>query len=318
MALSIRRTQFRTWEAEVPVFITGLAAASTVELLILRLLTRTAIHIPALEHFQQPYAWVSDGGRYAYFVTVALLIPGLVLLAMEFGRRSAVALTGVLLFVAGAGLAAAGLSQPAVLDVATIGAVVLIATAISAAVPSRVALGPALFGASFATAGVYSTLPTIAGTGAELQSTWLLSASEYTGLGFALSTPLLLRGYVPALARWVGVGVSLLALAVFLGNGSTSRFLLLWNVGLAGSLPSFLYAAAAGALALTLVGLWRAGHQVEAAGLLLLITGGIGLHNTYQSGLVVAGLAALYCGFRAEAEGTGQRELQSGVTPCTR
>lgn len=82
--------------------------------------------------------------------------------------------------------------------------------------------------------------------------------------------------------------------AAFLGNGgATARFLLLWNEGLSGALPSVAYAGASGCLAATLVALVKARNGLAAAGPVLLVTGGIGLHSTYQSGLVITGMALL-------------------------
>jgi hypothetical protein len=88
--------------------------------------------------------------------------------------------------------------------------------------------------------------------------------------------------------------VAAVVFAAFLGNGgATARFLLLWNEGLSGALPSVAYAGASGCLAATLVALVKARNGLAAAGPVLLVTGGIGLHSTYQSGLVITGMALL-------------------------
>ena len=76
-------------------------------------------------------------------------------------------------------------------------------------------------------------------------------------------------------------------------NGPIAKILLLWNVGLAGYLPSVLYGIAAGAVVYTIVVLRATGRRTSAIGLALLFMGGIGLHSTYQTGLVLAGLALL-------------------------
>ncbi|MGE0600516.1 MAG: hypothetical protein AB7J35_15310 [Dehalococcoidia bacterium] len=267
----------------------ALTLAALFELAILRLFTRTAIHIPALEELQRPYAWLSDGGRYAYFAAIALLIPGLVWLTFELRNISFGAFTGALLFAAGAGLAAAGVTQPAVVDLTTLGAVVLLGLSLSRFDDWRATISPAFFVASFAAMGVYASLPTFG----EGQPEWLLQFSEFAGVGFALSAPLLLGGPPTSLAVKLGGGGAAIVLLAFLGNGSTARFLLLWNIGLAGSLPAVAYAAAGGALLATIVGLMQTQRRTEALALILLICGGIGLHSTYQSGLVVVGLATL-------------------------
>jgi hypothetical protein len=80
---------------------------------------------------------------------------------------------------------------------------------------------------------------------------------------------------------------------MLLGGAATTKILMLWNFGLSGALPSILYAAAAGALGLTVVALARQRRGLAVAGVALVAIGGIGLHSTYQSGLAVVGLAAL-------------------------
>lgn len=47
-----------------------LVAASTVELVILRIGTRTAIHVPGIEQVRGPYRVIAAGGRLAFFVAV--------------------------------------------------------------------------------------------------------------------------------------------------------------------------------------------------------------------------------------------------------
>jgi hypothetical protein len=76
-------------------------------------------------------------------------------------------------------------------------------------------------------------------------------------------------------------------------NSSTTKILLLWNFGLPGALPAIAYGLALGAFACTMAVLWRGGDRLAVAALALLVAGGIGLHSTYQSALVVTGLAVL-------------------------
>jgi hypothetical protein len=121
-----------------------------------------------------------------------------------------------------------------------------------------------------------------------------LTAAEVVGVAFALSAPLLARGVLDRASVVAGVIVGAVVFAAFLGNGgATARFLLLWNEGLSGVLPSVAYAGAAGCLAATLAAFVRAHSGLAAAGMALLVTGGIGLHSTYQSGLVITGMALL-------------------------
>lgn len=277
----------------------GLAAAAVTELLILRTFTRIAIHVPALDALQGPYTALALVGRYAYFLAVALLLlalPALIwILAADRrpGRRLAAIAIGFFLVTSGA--AAAGIGGRATLDLASLLAVVSLAgLAAGCWRPSR-ALPFGMLGAAFISSGGYTLFQTASQEGAgSIDASWLLSAAELSGAAFALSIPLLAKQHIDRLSVAVGIVVGLMAFGLFVGGGSTtSRILLLWNVGLSGTLPGVVYAAGAGAIALTLVALARARETFAATAVALLVAGGIGLHNTYQTGLVVAGLAAL-------------------------
>ena len=300
MALRWNPPPLQASAGQATIIVSMLAAASVVELMILRVFTRTAIHIPALNTLQEPYRVVSAGGRYAYFVALGLVIPAVAVLAWELFRRRAptrhLTAFGLLLFAIPCSLTWFGIAGVAVLDVGTIAGVVALGVAFAlTARPLRQAFPVACFSASFVAGGLFTALPAIAAAnGASIsQPEWLLRGAEAGGLAFALSTPLLVRGSLDRLARWAGIVVAAVLILALLRDGSTLRFLLLWNVGLSGSMPGIAYAAAAGALAYSALALFRQGATLAAAGLLLLISGGLGLHSTYQSGLALAGLAAL-------------------------
>ena len=86
---------------------TVLVAASLVELMILRVGTRTAIHIPGLEEIAGPYRVFAATGRLAFFAAVVLLAVLLPYLARELlvARQSHAAAT-LSIFVIFAGLGA--------------------------------------------------------------------------------------------------------------------------------------------------------------------------------------------------------------------
>ena len=288
-----RFTRAAANDATILVVILGFA--SVVELAILRTFTRTAIHVPALEQLQEPYEWVASAGRYAYFVSVGLVFPALAILATRMGalkhpsRWLAIVAIGAF-SIASLG-AAAELAPIFLLDAVTIWAVALLAIATASSVPRPVMAVPlAAFAIAFGLSGAYTALPD-AGAG---QPSSLLDGAELAGLTFAISLPLLVARPHDRAATIAGVAVTAFALAFFLGNGSTSRFLLLWNVGLSGTLPGVAYAAAAGAIAFSGVQFWRSGSPLAASGVLLLVAGGIGLQSSYQSALAIAGIAALY------------------------
>lgn len=298
MALGVRRPTTASAVSDTTLLVGALAVASLIELTILRTFTRTAIHIPAMNALQRPYEWLSTAGEYAYFVSVALLVPALAVLAFRLLGQEALArwpaMLGIAMFAVPGGLAAADAIGRVALDSATVGAVVVLSAAVASSRHNpRIALPAASFGVAYALSGLYTVASSPATGGVLPQSAWLLDGAELAGVVFALSSPFFLASRGDRVSRWVGIGVGGAALLMFVGSGSTSRFLLLWNVGLSGILPGVVYGVAAGALAFVIAGLLRSQDRLAAVGLLLLVSGGIGLHNTYQSGLIVAGLAAM-------------------------
>jgi len=298
MAVNVPRLTRAPSSADSTVLVSVLGIAALVELAVLRTFTRTAIHIPALEQMQGPYELLAGAGRYAYFVAAGLVFPVLALLALQVGRGREparwLALTAIAGFAGAALATAAGLEPGLMLGAATIWAIAVLAVAHALAVGGRAVLPVIAFAAAFALSGAYTVLPE---AGASSQPAWLLDGAELAGLAFALSLPLIVAGN-DRRSTVAGGAVALLALTFFLGNGSTSRFLLLWNVGLSGTLPGVAYAAAAGAIAFAAVRCLRIGSPLGACGVVLLVAGGIGLHSSYQSALAIAGLTALYLALR--------------------
>ncbi len=276
----------------------GLALSAAVELLVLRSFTRTAVHIPALEQMAEPYKVIATMGRSAYYVAGALMVVAAVLMVRLCWaeRRGATwaAASGVAVFLAAAAWGVGGGANSVGVDVATLGAVGVVAGAGAAADRRRGAMVMlVLFGLAFAASGAHTTLQAAAQERiAQVRANWLLDMAEILAIGFAVATPLALLERRPGrLVQAAGVTAGVLTFAMLVGSGSTTRILLLWNHGLAGTLPAVAYAFAAGGLAATIAGLVRQGDRMTAAGIVLMLAGGIGLHNTYQSGLVVVGLA---------------------------
>ncbi len=278
----------------------GLAIASAFELLILRTFTRTAIHIPGITALREPYEVLSFGGRYAYFVAVTLLMFAVPATAWTLWSRGgpvrrgmAVAMAG---FAAMSGLAAMEFAGRLALDTATAGTVAVLAVG-TASLTRRwtVAVPIGLFAGAFVLSSAHTLGESAAQEGLlTLRTDSALTAAEVVGVAFALAVPLLARGVLDRVSVASGIVVAAVVFVAFLGNGgATARFLLLWNEGLSGVLPSVAYAGAAGCLAATLAAFARSRNGLAAAGLLLLVTGGIGLHSTYQSGLVITGMALL-------------------------
>ena len=70
-------------------------------------------------------------------------------------------------------------------------------------------------------------------------------------------------------------------------------------------------------LVTALVWAWRSGDRDRVIALVLIVCGGIGLHSTYQSTLVVAGLALLVVADRRSAEGPSALVAPSASLPMT-
>ncbi|MBI5949764.1 MAG: hypothetical protein HY875_16635 [Chloroflexi bacterium] len=293
----------------------GLVCAAGVELLVLRTFTRTAVHIPGIEALAGPYNVVADFGRFAYYLSVVLLIAALPALAWRLWRSGDLAarVAGVVVvaFIAAAGGARWGIVSGYWIDAASIGAVLLLAAVGPSFAPWRQAAVAGAFAAAFALSGTHSLAQTATDPSLRFDSGGLLTPAEVAALLFALGTPLLVMRQ-PVRKEWLIAGAAaVLAYAVFAGNPWTTRILLLWNAGLSGSFPSVVYGAAAGAFTLTVVALFRDGRRLEAFGLLLLLGGGIGLHSTYQTGLVVAGAGLFLAG--ASAMRPGRAPARSAV-----
>lgn len=290
----------------------GLAIASAIELLILRTFTRTAIHIPGIETLREPYEVLSLGGRYAYYVSVAILMVALPGIAWQLWQRGTPLWRGIALSVAAfaalSALAAFGISDRLALDVTAVGAVATVTIAGAALARRWTFAAPAgLFAAAFVLSSAHTVAQTAAQKGMGAAETgWALTTAEVIGAGFALATPLFMHRTVGRIPAILGISVAVVTWIAFLGNGgATARFLLLWNEGLSGVLPSVVYAVAAGCLAATLAACLHARNIAGAAGLVLLVTGGIGLHSTYQSALALSGLVVLAVAFAPESPRSG-------------
>lgn len=274
----------------------GLIAAVT-ELGLLRLFTRTAIHIPALEALERPYEIVSLIARYAFFASVVLL--GANLVTVVLGRRASDDAGRIGAGTAFAFLAVAAIARTGLVDALIVAAAVVTLVAVAGAlgtVTNRGARGVAL--AVYTLGFVAAALHTILQDGGRYG--WRIEGSGV--LLYVGETAALLAVLVAAVA-WgrgctrrdvvVAGAAGLVVLGALVGNGSTVKVLMLWNFGLPGSLPSIVYGATAAGLTLALLGARRSGGFATLAGLALVAVGGVGLHSTYQSGLVIAGMLLL-------------------------
>jgi hypothetical protein len=274
-----------------------LAAAALAELLILRTFTRVAIHIPGIDAMAGPYSALAEAGRFAYYAASVLVVVALAALAARAWRSGGVDGRLAVVSVAMAGLSAAllrlgpGLGEAAPLNTVMLAAVGIAAAAAIGSLRGRAGMAISVFAGATLLSGWYTVAQawTVAGWEAP-SSIELLRVAEILAVGAAIASPLLIERRAPG--RTVvaaGAGVGLMTFVFFLGNPSTTRFLLLWSHGLTGSLPSAAYAAAAGGLAASAWGLAEGRRSLAALGILLLVLGGVGMQNTYQTALVIAG-----------------------------
>lgn len=268
------------------------AAVAVAEFVVLRVVTRTLVHIPGLERAEGPARVVAEVGRTGYYLAGILLVA---LLAAIIAQRRATAPR--LAITAGLFLGVGALARAGALSRSVTAALVLVVVALAAGPALARWSGPrrlplAAFLLAFTAAGLHGTAQLATGDGVVVGASPLLAVAEVLAVTGALGAPLMVPPGGRRAARW-GLGVGLGALGILVAAGSTSRILLLWNLGLAGWLPDLAYAAAAGSLTYTALAALRVGRTRVVAGMLLLVCGGIGLHSTYQSGLVVAGLLVL-------------------------
>lgn len=300
----------------LPELIGWLTVAVAVELLVLRTFTRITIHIPGLGAAAGPIEALSEGGRFAFYTaTVLAIVAAIALMQVAWqtasvGGRVIAASLAVLLGAAGALRTGPGLGEEAALNTVLLAALTL--TGIGAAILSGPRLGAAILAATAAAglAGAYSVSQMWAGEGmGRGLPAEVLDAAEATAIVFAVMLPWA-TNTIPSPRRLplaAGAAAAFVTLALLLGSPSTSRFLLLWTHGLTGSLPSVVYAVAAGCLVFAAAAMWQRGEAIGGLGILLVVAGGVAMQNTYQTMLVAVGLACLgmagvVCGARRDRE----------------
>lgn len=308
----VGRSVSTRWLASVVV------AVSLAELTILRLGTRTAIHIPGIEEVATPYRIASGAGRLAFYLAVVLLVVLLVSIARELHRRAESHLAACVLgFVAIAALGAfdvggTGLTGPAV-------ALIVAALAFAAALRVDPALRTlvALYTIAYVLGGAAAYVqndPTV-GLGPAPRLIWWaeLGAIAAAVLAGPLVRRSIGRGWLPSHRLAVAAtGLGLAVTVSLLASPATSSILLLWNFGLTGILPGALYGLAAASLFVAVVSSRRHGEDLLALAVVLLTLGGVGLTSTYQSAMIVAALGLLcLSGPRLPADsGGGHTERQ--------
>ncbi|HSL26564.1 MAG TPA: hypothetical protein VLA54_09815 [Acidimicrobiia bacterium] len=267
-------------------------AVAVVELVVLRIATRSFVNIPGLDRWATPLRAVGEAGRVSYYVAVVLTVVtwGWVLrnsAATNFGPR-------MLLAAATVGFAgAAAAYRLGVLGGEAMGWASLASVAALAMVaePGRRRIPVVLFGG----AAVLTGLGTYFGASgiAQLTLSALLVGGEVLAVAAGISAPLVLGERLTRRATGLGLAVAFAATLALAWRPSPFRVLVLWSFGMPVSLPAWTYGLAAGLVTATVWQAWSNRRWGMVGGLLLLFSGGVGLISTYQSALVVAGLAAL-------------------------
>lgn len=269
-------------------------AAALVELALLRLVTRTAIHIPGIEEVGGAYRVVSTAGRFAFYAADVLVTVTLALLVRALVRRRTRADTWSAA-IGAAALVAIAATRVGLLANTTLAVVVAIAVLttgvriVGQRPPVAVAVG--LFATAFLVSLVHATAQDLAGNGdlRPVSTTGLLLAAE-TLLLLASVALLRARPTMRGIDIAVGAALAVTVFGAMSASPATSKVVMLWALGLPGYFPAAVYAVAAAVLVSSLLAMMRADRDL-AVGLGLLVVGGIGLHTSYQTALVVCGLA---------------------------
>lgn len=274
--------------------IRAVVLAAGVELVVLRLVTRTAIHIPGISKVESPYRLAAETGRYAYYVALVLVVIALgsvVRRELQAGRIGW-NLVAVGWFIAAAGATRLGLMSDSALSWSVVGSAVLLVPATMRRYQTRMA-PILLFGTSFVVAGLHNATQS-QGIGSFIGQApnGLLVLAEALAVLACLTSPMLVETKRRTTPLVGGVGMAIATFMALVANQATVKILLLWNFGLAGYFPAIVYSIAFGALTFTVLQS-RPTDARLALGLGLLVIGGLGLHSSYQSGLVLLGLVVL-------------------------
>lgn len=315
MTLTLRRhtgEPRETTQAGTPAIGTTVLAAALLavaaELLVQRLLVRIGVHIPALPFLRGPYEVATEAGA-AAFVAATLLV-GAALAATLWALRErmpagagaalAAAVTPFPLVGLALGLSGSETGWESRLALLYLVAVAVAGAALLAAARGTVRACSAVLTLSLAVGALVGT-PALVASGqgvalARLGEAGMLFAALLTPVAFAPRRP------VDRQAAVIGLAAGGTTFAAQMTNASTTNIVMLWGLGLTGTLPFFAYGGAVTALVFAVVCLVKEGRTPTAAALLFVAMGGYGMHNTYQSTVQLLGLCALTAALMGEGE----------------
>jgi hypothetical protein len=264
------------------------------ELVLLRVGTRTLIHIPGLGRYEAQISSLAELGRFFYYLAVVCLMATLILLAYRSLRIRTPRLVaigiGLLGFLAAAGAGRFGVVPAPIVGWLSVAALMVVCTASSGGL-RRIPI-------AFFVAGWVAAAWTVLGQGAGgglsgRQVDGFMLVAEISLILSAITVPLLLKGPPPRLAILAGIGATIVSAGAFVSGSSTLSILVLWNLGVPGWLPGLAYSVAFGSLVATLWAASSSGQKSTVIGLVLLVAGGIGTISTYQTGLVLTAVLLL-------------------------
>jgi len=273
----------------------ALGVIALVELILLRSGTRTLVHIPGLGRYDVSIGVLNEVGRFAYYLSVVLLVVTLGYLAVWLWRldtslsRAAGFLVALSILVAAAGRTE--IVSPTAVGWYSAGAIAAMAAIAWRGVRS---IPLALFAGSWVVAA-WSVLGQGVGGGISVRGvdTSVVVAEALLILA-GVTAPLLVSRRVPTSAVVAGLAAFLVVAAGFSVGGSTLAILTLWNLGVPGWFSPLAFGLAFGGLVTAAWSALVTGEKVTAACIGLLVAGGVGTISTYQTGLVLAALTIVY------------------------
>ncbi|MFP3883057.1 MAG: hypothetical protein ACLFWH_12165 [Actinomycetota bacterium] len=292
----------------------SLGVVALIELILLRSGTRTLVHIPGLGRYEVSIGVLNEVGRFAYYLSVVLLVVTLGCLAVWLWRedtslsRAAGSLVALSILVAAAG-------RMGMLAPSAVGWYSVVAIAGMAAIGWRgvKSIPLALFAGSWGVAA-WSVLGQGVGGGISVRSvdTSVIVAEALLILA-GVTAPLLVSRRVTTSAVVAGFAAFLVVAVGFSVGGSTLGILTLWNLGVPGWFSPLAFGLALGGLVTAAWSALAAGEKAIAACIGLLVAGGVGTISTYQSGLALAALTVLYAVTLAERRTGGSSGPQDNA-----
>lgn len=303
----------------LPPLLTMTLVTATAELVLLRLVSRIGVHIPAMGWARGGYNAAVSAGNLVFPVAAVFVVALLAVLALTIARRSPLTATAALVLLAyqvwllAVREGGTGVGQFQILLTATL------ILAYVTAVQAHLSRGPltflALVVAGQALSLIQAAPANLAAGAAELPLA-VAAAGEVILLAALLLAPLLLAPPSwPRAALVAGPAAILLTGGALAGNPSTARILALWTFGISMPAPALLYVVAAGTLTATAVANARAGRGWTTAGIALLALGGYGPPNSYQAGLLLGGVLVLVLPALFSRREPGQTQPSADETP---